>query len=320
MKILSYVAASATVLLFFGFCCMNLTSSPWQKLASMPTTRTEMASAVVGGEIYLIGGYLHPNSLSTMQKYSPVSNRWSNCKDLPLALDHVSAVGFENYIYVIGGLYLAEEGTPSKKVFRYSVTENKWEEIAPLPEALGAVSAVLIDKTIHVFGGIGKSGSTVGSHYVYDIPSDVWSEEPQMPFSKDHIAVATDGIKIFFTGGWGAPDRFSNSFLALLFIYDSKTKSWQEGPSLPTPRGDVFGAMVGKYFVVAGGENDKSEVLDVVEALDTENMQWKTLPSLRAPRHGGSAVSLDGNFYLIGGRNSDHSWGYTDLNERLKII
>jgi N-acetylneuraminic acid mutarotase len=222
----------------------------------------------------------------------------------------------DNYIYEIGGLYLAETGTPSKEVFRYSINEDKWEKMTPLPEALGAVSAVLIDKTIQVFGGIGQSGSATNSHYVYDIDSNVWSEEPTMPFANNHMAVATDGVKIFFTGG---SEKLPDSTLSRLFIYNSKTKLWQEGPKLPTPRGDVYGAIVGKYFIVAGGENNQGKVFDVVEGLDLDEMTWKTMPRLHSVRHGGSAVSLDGYFYLLGGRDANHSWGYTSLNERLKI-
>ena len=309
LAILIILDAFVSVLLYKPF-------SPWQKLAPMPITRTEMASALSGGEIYLIGGYLSPNSLSVMQKYSPVLDTWLNLKDLPLALDHTAAVSAGDYIYEIGGLYLAEKGSPSKEVFRYSIKENKWETMADLPKPLGAVSAVLIGKTIHVFGGIGGLGSSVASHYVYDIDSKAWSEEPPMPAPNDHMAVATDGVKVFLAGG---REKFPDSVLSRLFIYDSKTKLWQEGPNLPMPRGDMYGAIAGKYFIVAGGENDKGKVFDAVEALNIETMQWTILPSLRSVRHGASAVSLNGYFYLVGGRDANQYWGYIGLNERLEI-
>ena len=163
--------------------------------------------------------------------------------------------------------------------------------------------------------GLNKLGPTT-AHYVYDIDSNEWTDELALPIPNDHMAIATDGVRVFLTGG---REKFSDSVLSRLYIYNSKSKIWQEGPSLPTPRGDAQGAIVGKYFIVAGGENAKGKVFDVVEALDIELMQWKTFPHLRLGRHGQSAVSVDSSLYLIGGRDKNQHWGYTDLNEKLRM-
>jgi len=294
---------------------LNIANSPWQRLTKMPTPRTEMASATVDGEIYIIGGYKHPMSLAIVEKYVPNEDAWYLMKDLPVALDHSAAVSLGNYIYVIGGLYLAETGIPSNTVFRYSVNDDKWDNLAPLPKALGAVSAIVIDRNIHIFGGLNKLGPT-SFHFIYNIDSNKWTTEVNLPIPNDHMAVATDGARVFLTGG---REKFSDSVLSHLYIYDLNSKTWQEGPSLPTPRGDVQGAIVGKYFVIAGGENADGKVFDEVEALDIESMQWETLPQLRVGRHGHSTVELNNSVYLIGGRDRNHHWGYTDLNEKLQM-
>jgi N-acetylneuraminic acid mutarotase len=306
---------ASLALLFASIAFFNLACSPWQRLTAMPTSRTEMASTTVNGEIYIIGGYRHPASLSIVEKYVPRTDGWYAMKDLPAALDHPTSVSLDNYIYVIGGLDKAETGIPSKEVFRYSVNDNKWDRVASLPNALGAVSAVAIGKTIHIFGGLNELGPTT-AHYVYDIDSNEWTDELALPIPNDHMAIATDGVRVFLTGG---REKFSDSVLSRLYIYNTKSKIWQEGPSLPTPRGDAQGAIVGKYFIVAGGENAEGKVFDVVEALDIELMQWKTFPHLRLGRHGQSAVSVDSSLYLIGGRDRNQHWGYTDLNEKLRM-
>lgn len=317
-RILFFICAfiNLCVLAFFIYPFVSLEFSPWDKLSLMLSARTEMGSAVVNGEIYLVGGYIHPSSVSLVEKYVPSMDKWFSLADLPVALDHASAVSYGNYIYEIGGLYLAEKGSPSDKVFRYSISENKWEIMTSLPQALGSVSSVLIGKKIHVFGGIKESGVSVDSHYVYDVDLNTWSLGSRMPIANDHMAVATDGVKVFLAGG---REKFDASIVSRLFIYDSLKDSWQEGLNLPTPRGDVYGAIVGDDFIVAGGENDEGKVFDRVDALNLKSMTWHSLPRLPSVRHGASAVSLDGYYYLIGGRDADHSWGYTDLNERLKI-
>ena len=293
----------------------TLITHKWHTLTTMPNARTEMASTVVNHEIYIIGGYKHPDSLSLVEKYVPKLNQWVSLKDFPAKLDHPTSVSYSNYIYVMGGLDHAETGPANNKVFRYAINEDKWDEVSPLPKALGAIGAVLIGTTIHTFGGLNQLTSS-SSHFNYDITKNEWHEETPMPFSNDHMAIATDGKRVFITGG---RETFSDSFLSHLYIYDTQSKTWQEGPPLPTPRGDVQGALVGDYFIVAGGENSDGKVFDVVEALDIQTMKWKKLTSMKSSRHGHSVIAVNDDLYLIGGRNSNPYWGYTDLNEKLDL-
>ncbi|WP_347987774.1 kelch repeat-containing protein [Methylomonas sp. AM2-LC] len=303
------------ILLLLSVAFLFSISSPWQRLSAMQMTRTEMASVAVNGEILILGGYLHPISLSSVEKYSPIKDAWVSLKDMPTSLDHSAAVSLGTDVYVIGGLERAETGITSNEVFKFSLTQNKWERVSSLPESLGAVSAVVIGHTIHVFGGLNTNGPSA-SHYLYNIDRDEWSKAENMPTPNHHMAIATDGVRIFLTGG---SEKFPDSLLSRVLVFDTKTKKWQEGPKLPTPRGDAQGTIIGKYFIVAGGENANGEVFDVIEALDMDLMTWKTLPSLRLARHGHASVSIGNSLYIIGGRDKNHNWGYTDLNERLEI-
>ncbi len=58
----------------------------WQQLASMPTARQELASAVLNGKIYVIGG-LNADGISTntVEVYNPATNTWTSAQPLPLA-------------------------------------------------------------------------------------------------------------------------------------------------------------------------------------------------------------------------------------------
>jgi N-acetylneuraminic acid mutarotase len=308
------------IVLFFGLLCLLilltthiLNYHQWKTLTAMPSARTEMASVAANNEIYIIGGYSHPDSLALVEKYAPKLDQWFSLKEFPAKLDHLASVSYGNYIYVIGGLDHAETGAPSNNVFRYSINEDKWDEVSPLPKALGSVGAVLIGTTIHTFGGLNQQNST-SSHFSYNITLNEWHEELPMPFLNDHMAIATDGIRVFITGG---RETFPDSFLSHLYIYDTHAKSWQKGPPLPTPRGDAQGAIVGDYFIVAGGENSNGKVFDVVEAFDIHLMTWKKRLPMSIGRHGHAAISSNNALYIIGGRDPNPYWGYTNLNEKL---
>jgi hypothetical protein len=62
----------------------------WTSGAAMPSERTEVAVAEVGGKIYLLGGFRGELELEI---YSPATDRWSRCAAIPRAVHHAAAVG-----------------------------------------------------------------------------------------------------------------------------------------------------------------------------------------------------------------------------------
>ena len=48
----------------------------WQLGLPMPVARQELATGVIDGKVYVIGGYENGNSTDTVQVYNPVSDTW----------------------------------------------------------------------------------------------------------------------------------------------------------------------------------------------------------------------------------------------------
>src|SRR5688500_10867956 len=60
----------------------------WEQRAPLPTPRSEVASAVLNGRIYVIGGYLAQGSVSDIvEVYDPIVDRWQRVASLPAARD-----------------------------------------------------------------------------------------------------------------------------------------------------------------------------------------------------------------------------------------
>src|SRR4029434_2347614 len=72
----------------------------WTTGTPMPSARTEIAVAEVGGKIYLVGGFRGERELEI---YDPATDRWSRGASLPRALHHAGAIGLNGKLYVIGG-------------------------------------------------------------------------------------------------------------------------------------------------------------------------------------------------------------------------
>src|SRR2546425_3293326 len=73
----------------------------WELRAPMPSARTEVAAAELGGKIYVMGGYEKNGDL--VEEYDPAKNSWRRRASLPRPLHHIGATAVDGKIYVIGG-------------------------------------------------------------------------------------------------------------------------------------------------------------------------------------------------------------------------
>src|SRR6266581_5098802 len=72
----------------------------WEIRAPLPSARTEVAAAELGGKIYVMGGYEKGGDL--VEEYDPKNDTWRTRAPLPKALHHIGAAAVNGKIYVIG--------------------------------------------------------------------------------------------------------------------------------------------------------------------------------------------------------------------------
>ena len=77
----------------------------WTAGAPMPSSRTEVAVAELGGRIYVVGGFGGERELEI---YDPAADRWSRGAAIPRALHHAAAVGLQGKLYVVGGYVVTD--------------------------------------------------------------------------------------------------------------------------------------------------------------------------------------------------------------------
>jgi N-acetylneuraminic acid mutarotase len=83
-------------------------SDTWSAaLARMPTARSALASAVIGGRIYIAGGeFQDPTMMATfrvVEAYNPASNTWATLPPLPVSRHGLAGGAIGNRFYVVGG-------------------------------------------------------------------------------------------------------------------------------------------------------------------------------------------------------------------------
>jgi N-acetylneuraminic acid mutarotase len=140
-------------------------NNTWRVEAPMPTARQHLASSVVDGKLYVIGGRLTDDASTTnlnlTESYDPIRNAWESAlAPMPTARSDLAAVAINSSIFVIGG-------DAANKTFdnneRYDTKANRWTLESPMPTARHGLIAIAIsdkdslDNRIYAIGGGTKS-------------------------------------------------------------------------------------------------------------------------------------------------------------------
>ena len=198
---------SFKMLLLVGLLCMASTFSAhaqtWTPKADMPTGRFFLASASVGGKIYVFGGATRQGAtLSTVEAYDPTSDTWASLADMPRRRTNLSTAVVDDKIYVFGGTAGGGGQGFSTAVDVYDPAGDTWTTLeAELPEPRAGMCTGAVDGKIYAFGG--HSGNFIGltSTFMYDPLSDIWSTKAEMNQGRLNYSAAVVGGRIYAIGG-----------------------------------------------------------------------------------------------------------------------
>jgi N-acetylneuraminic acid mutarotase len=83
-------------------------------LEPLPKLLHHVGAAVVGGKIYVIGGYIIGSGpVATVYEYDPAANRWNVRKSMPTARGALAVGVFGERIHAIGGVGVDGKNTPA---------------------------------------------------------------------------------------------------------------------------------------------------------------------------------------------------------------
>jgi DNA-binding beta-propeller fold protein YncE len=177
----------------------RLTPAPaakgWRTLAPMPTPRSEVAVAAVGGKIYVVGGFEGDRSPSdAVEVYDPATDSWSEIAPLPEPRHHAAATAVDDhFLYVFGGFGAGFDDARAT-VYRYNPATQVWEEPAPMPTARGghavtpAACPGLKGACLYAIGGSDEARQNVPEVEAYDDVTNSWTATAPLGTPRDHLA------------------------------------------------------------------------------------------------------------------------------------
>jgi N-acetylneuraminic acid mutarotase len=272
----------------------------WKPLRPATLERTEVAAARIGRSIYVVGGFERKSSqtVAAVERYDIRRNRWSRVRPMPLALNHTTAAVHDGRLYVHGG-YRAGLAQPTGALLRYNPQRRRWTRLADAPTPRAAHAVAVIGDRLYVAGGANESGS-LRSLEIYDFGRRRWSAGPGLRIgpARNHTAGVASGGRFYVIAG-----RDSQNFTSVE-RYDPRRRQWEDVPDLRTPRGGIAAVrLADRRIVVFGGENLEpgGTTIAEVEIFNPRKRRWRSLPSLRTPRHGLGGAALGRRIYAIEG-------------------
>ena len=226
-----------------------------------PYRQRYFAMTVINNQLVLVGGedkqYRKSKFLSI---WRTDSKKWTHLyPDMPAARSCASAVTYDNWLLVAGGL--SGDGTCLSTVEVMNIDTKQWYTGTPTPTAFTAMKTAIIGDLWYLMGGgdNGKATDTVYSVSLSALISQVNStqRDPQ-------IWKCISGLGLYYS----TPLSTSGSLLALggkimdtleavttIHLYQPETKEWVKVGDLPSPRfGCTCTAMNNGEVLVAGGE------------------------------------------------------------------
>ena len=178
-------------------------------------------------------------------------------------------------------------------------TPAGWFAVAPAPLDLTEVAAAGFAGSVWVVGGLDTRGQAARDVQVYDPNFDTWAPGPELLEPLHHASLVSTASKLWVIGGFRGPGYDAPT--AQVWVLDSATGDWAEGPALPEARAAGAAAWDGDRIVFGGGVgSDREPRADVFAFHDGA---WEVVTKLSHPReHLGAASDGKGTVWFMGGR------------------
>jgi len=289
-------------------------SIDWTEVADAPLARFEGQSAVVGGKLYVFGGYtdgsVMPKSFE-VDVYDPASDTWERLPDMLRPITHAGTTAHGTNIYLAGGVVGSEDPDQLEKidatteVWRFDTENLDWSEMTPLPEPRGAGALVVLGDTLHFFGGTGEDRyQEVWDHWQLDLddPGE-WVSRAPIPNPRNHLAGVVAGGVIYAIGGQHGHNETLETQDSVQ-AYDPDFDGWYDVAPLPTGLGHISNstfALEDKIVIVGGETSGYGVFTDEVLVYDPASDAWSNATPLPTAENSLVGGVIGGDIFIAGG-------------------
>ncbi|MEE4271153.1 MAG: kelch repeat-containing protein [Thermoanaerobaculales bacterium] len=276
----------------------------WSLAETMPSASLGHGTAVVDGQLYVLGGFNFGGVIADVHRYDPATDTWETVSTMPVVRAGPVVASVDGLIYVIGGF--DETGTIHGSVLIYDPATSAWSTGAdmPTPRGDGAVGVAHYG-LIYVVGGSDENGAVLQSVEVYDPSSDSWSTVADMSMPRVAAGIAVYNDEIWVSGGGFEPFVEPPwAVTAQVERFDPVTGTWSPAPYLNQARRDQAMVVLDDTLYVIGGFDSMLRGVNTERYIDDEGwVAAGAVPTFLAacrPATMGSKMYLPGGWVGIG--------------------
>nr|CDS32163.1 kelch protein 3 [Hymenolepis microstoma] len=257
--------------------CYNFNNNTWKTASSianneggaisdLPARRCRCGVAVVGGLIYVIGGFNGALRVRSVDIYDPVRRSWRAGPSLECRRSTLGVAVLDGIIYAVGGFNGTHGFASVEALDPWSGT---WKSVAPMSVSRSSVGVAVLGRYLYAVGGYdGTSRRCLSSVERYNPTANEWTPVADMNHRRSGPGVAELESRIYVVGGHdGLLVRSSAEY------YDPRVGVWCSITDMHVARRNAGLVSHNRMLYVVGGD-DGTANLDTVETYDPNLNTW----------------------------------------------
>ena len=286
----------------------------WEQLAPLPVSRTAHTAVLLGGNVYVGGGYEgrsvnnHRHSYR-LEVYNLTTNQWSP-SPITTSYCHFAMTVLDDKLVIVGGETKNEEIV--KKVLVRNV--GQWKDYSEMPTARHSATAVGYHSMLIVVGGRSKVEgelAVVSTAELLDTTNGCWYTCNNLPSPHQQLRAAILNDKLYLLGGADEDVELSlQVFFASLDNLSTHQLNWQLAPNTPWCASTPV-VLYNQLLAVGGKQINQINRTSEVYIFNPSTGHWKHLTNIPAARGYPAVVGVANNILVIGGIINDHQFSNT---------
>ncbi|XP_014701709.1 kelch-like protein 6 [Equus asinus] len=199
----------------------NSSINKWIQIEYLNIGRWRHKMVVLGGKVYVMGGFDGLQRINNVETYDPFHNCWSEAAPLLVHVSSFAATSHKKKLYVIGGGPNGKLATDKTQC--YDPSTNKWNLKSPMPVEAKCINAVSFRNHIYVVGG------AMRALYAYSPLEDTWCLVTQLSHERASCGIAPCNNRLYITGGRDE----KNEVIATVLCWDPEAQKLTEECVLP---------------------------------------------------------------------------------------
>jgi hypothetical protein len=185
-----------------------------QSAGKLPTPASDVASATIGGTVYIVGGYTGLTPLRTILAWRP-GLQAHVAGMLPRPLRYAAVAAVDGQLVIVGGTS-GEEA--SRDIYRFDPSTGKLTALGVLPSPLTHAAAAALNGTVFVFGGRGASATSQTRRILAISANGKAIPVGVLPVGLSDLAAVSLGGHVMIAGGRDDNDRVHNAVLTVSVV------------------------------------------------------------------------------------------------------